>query len=99
MGCVGPGMARKFGPAGSTISLANKGGAVLRGIWVSSKGTSPSITVYNSSASVAAALVVPAIVASAAKWYEFGGLGMSTGLCVKVASCSGFINYQPPACV
>lgn len=86
---------RKFGPAASTISLANHGGGFLGGIWVSAKGTSPTIVVYDASASVAASLLVPSFVPTGVGLVDFKGIGLGNGLCVKVASCSGTILWQP----
>lgn len=88
-------MARKFGPAASTISLAAHGGAVLRGIWVSAKGTTPTIVAYDASASVTGSNIVPSYTPTAIGWQEHGGIGLGTGLCVKVASVTGTIIYQP----
>lgn len=86
---------RKFGPAASTISLSNGGNAYLGGIWISAKGTAPSVVCYDSSASVTAAVCVPSFVPTGVGLCDFQGIGLGTGLCVKVASCSGTIIWQP----
>ena len=88
-------MSRKFGPAASTISLAKSGGAVLGGIWITAKGTTPTVLAYDASASVTAAVLVPSITPTAIGLIDFKGIGCGTGLCVKVASCTGTIIYQP----
>lgn len=88
-------MARKFGPAASTVALSITGGAVLRGIWISAKGTAPTFVVYDAAASVTGSNVVPSFIPAAVGWNELGGIGLGTGLTFKCASCSGTVVYQP----
>ena len=86
---------RKFGAAASTKALTITGGTVLRGIWVTAKGTSPSITVYDDVASVASSVVISGYVPAAVGWNEMGGIGLSKGLTVKTASVTCLVVYQP----
>jgi len=86
---------RKFGPAASTISLSDGGGAILGGIWVSAKGTSPTIVVYEASASAATALLVPSFIPAAVGDCNIGPIACKSGLCVKIASVSGVIKFMP----
>lgn len=87
--------ARKI-TASSTIVLATKGGAVLGGIWVSTKGTTPQITVYDAAASTTGADILPTTTLAAV-----GNAGIpqaietGTGLTVKVASMTGTIFWRP----
>lgn len=88
---------RKFGPAASTIRLSIKGGAVIAGVWISAKGTSPLIRVFDSaSASPAAATAaVGSTVPAAVGLLDLKGLEMGTGLVVANTSCTGTIIYRP----
>ena len=88
-------MARKFGPAASTIALATKAGAVLGGIWITAKGTSPTIVAYDATASVAASAILPSHIPAALGLIDLKGIGCGTGLTVLNASCSGVILFQP----
>ena len=92
---------RKFGPTASTIVLAKKGGAILGGIWVTAKGTTPKIIAYDASASTASAAMFPSYTPTAlgqSGALDFsGGLGTGAGLTVVVASVSGMIAWQPRA--
>lgn len=87
-------MTRKIGPAASTVNLS-KAGTVLRGLWVTAKGTSPTVTIYDDVASVASSLLVSAYVPAGLGWHEMGGIGLSRGLTVKCASCTVLTVYQP----
>ena len=86
-------MARKFG-AGSAVALATKPGAVLRGLWISTK-TATAVVAIKDGASTGAAVIVPSTVVAAFGWWEMGGIGMGTGLWFSCLSCTGFIAYQP----
>lgn len=86
-------MARKFG-AGSAVALATKGGAVLRGVWISTK-TATAVVAIKDGASTGAPSIVPSTVVAAFGWWEMGGIGMGTGLFFSCLSCTGFICYQP----
>ena len=79
----------------ATTAYAKKGGAIVRGIFISSKGTSPGITVYDNSASATGKDVIPTLVPTGVGFIDFGGLGLGTGLAVKVASCTGTLIWQP----
>lgn len=87
---------RKFG-SGSAVALAAIGGATLRGVWISTKGTSPSIRFDDAAASVTATAgnLIPATVPAALGWQDFGGVGCGTGLFFRSASCTGMIAYTP----
>lgn len=88
-------MARKFGPAASTVVLAAKGGAIIKGVFISAKGTTPSVIVYDNVASVAASAIIPSVAPAALGLLDFAGIGCGRGLTVKVASCTGSILFQP----
>jgi len=86
---------RKFA-AGSTVVLATKGGAILGGIWISTKGTTPQITVYdNAVGSATGADVIPTTTITAVGKQDFPALETGTGLVVKAASCTGTIFWRP----
>ncbi len=90
--------ARKFGPAASTIVLATKGGAVLGGVWLSAKGTTPSFSAYDQASStlVAANIKVGSTTMTAIGLADFmGGIEFGTGLAFKAASCTGSIFWRP----
>lgn len=90
--------ARAFGAAASTIALANKGGAVLGGIWISAKGAAGKITVYDNSASTTASIRVPVTsVGVIGRFMDGNPVEMGVGLAVKVASCTGTIFWRPGA--
>ena len=80
---------------GAVTGYAKKGGAVIRGIFISSKGTSPTIQVYDNSASSTGDIVIPTFVPTGVGWVDFGGIGLGKGLAVKVASCTGTLVWQP----
>lgn len=81
--------------AGSTVALAKVGGAVLGKIWISTKGTSPTIVVYDNSASLATKVLVPSTVLTAIGSQDVGPVEGGTGLCVKALSCTGTIYWRP----
>lgn len=87
---------RKFGPAASVITLAKFGGATLGGVWISSKGAAGKMTVYDSSAAVAAQIMLATTsVGVIGKFLDGSPISGGTGLAVKVASCSGTIFWRP----
>ncbi len=87
---------RKFGPAASVITLAKFGGAVLGGIWISAKGAAGKITVYDSSAGVAAQIMLATTsVGVIGKFFDGSPIEGGTGLALKTASCSGTIFWRP----
>jgi hypothetical protein len=87
--------ATKFG-AGSSKQLATKGGAVFAGVWISTKGTSPTITVYDAAASTTGSDVVPSTIVTAVGNQALAGpINCGTGLFVKTASCTGVILWRP----
>lgn len=87
-------MGRKFGPAASTVKLGTHGGCVLRGIWVSAKGTAPNIAVVDA-ATATGALLIASTVPAALGWMELGGIGTGAGLIVKTASVTCTVVYSP----
>lgn len=87
-------MARKFG-VGSTVTLAVKGGAVLHGIWVSTKGVTGTFVAYDAATSVTGADIIPSTIMSAKGWQEMGDIGCGTGLTIKAGSVSGAVIYSP----
>ena len=88
---------KKFGPATSAIVLATKGGATLGGFWISAKGTTPVIAAYDTAS--AAPTLRPSVgstTLTAIGNVDFnGGIMHGTGLCVRVASCTGTILWRP----
>lgn len=87
---------RKFG-AGSTVVLAKFGGAVLGGVWISTKGTAGKITVYDNSASLLARVAIPSSSVGAVGNFMTKDVEFGTGLCVVAASCTGTIFWRPGA--
>lgn len=88
---------RKFGAAASTIALCKSGGGVLKGFFVSAKGTSPSISVYDcaTTGSVAAATLAVASHAPTGVGLETLDMAFGKGLVVKCASCTFTALYVP----
>lgn len=87
---------RKFGAAASTITLSKFGGATLGGIWIAAKGAAGKITVYDSSAAVAAAIMLATTsVGVVGKFFDGSPIEGGTGLAVKVTSCTGTIFWRP----
>ena len=86
---------RVFG-AGSAVALATKGGAVLRGIWISTK-TATATFIAKDGASANAAALIPSTVVASFGWWEMGGIGCGTGLFVTLTSATGTVVYQPSA--
>lgn len=84
---------RKFGV--SVVTLANRGGAVLGGIWITTKGAAGKVTVYDSSAAVAAAIVIASTSVGVIGQLLTTPIELGTGLCVKVTSCTGTIFWRP----
>lgn len=88
--------ARKFGPATSVITLAKFGGAVLGGVWIAAKGAAGKMTVYDSSAAIAAQIMVATTsVGVIGKFLDGSPFMGGTGLAVRVASCTGTIFWRP----
>ena len=89
--------AKTFGPAASTFSLATKGGAVLGGIWITAKGTNPSVSAFDTASATPSlrTIVASHIPAAVGIINLLGGIGCGTGLAVKTASCTGTILWRP----
>lgn len=84
----------KFG-TGSTKTLATRTGATLAGIWISTKGANPTLTVYAASASVTGQDVIPATIVGTLGWWAMPPAQMGGGLTVKTASMTGTIFWKP----
>ena len=90
--------ARTFGAAASTIVLANKGGAVLGGIWIAAKGAAGKITVYDGSTATAAGIrVATTSVGVIGRFMDGNPVEFGAGLTVKTLSCTGTIFWRPGA--
>lgn len=81
--------------AGSAVALAVKGGAVLRGFWISSATATGTFVAKDGASANAAALVPSTIVGVTPGWRELGGIGCGTGLFVTMTSCAGTVVYAP----
>lgn len=87
---------KRFGPGASTITLAKFGGATLGGVWIAAKGAAGKFTVYDSSAAVAAAIMLATTsVGVVGKFFDGAPIQGGTGLAVKVTSCTGTIFWRP----
>ena len=88
---------RTFGPASSTIALAKYGGATLGGIWISAKGTAPTIAVYDQASATpnGAKKAIASTVLTAIGIQNTKEIEMGTGLVITVASCTGSILWRP----
>ena len=87
---------RYFGPAASTVILAAKGGAVLGGVWISAKGTTPLISAFDTASATPTQRRICSVTPTAVGPLDFlGGVGCGTGLVVKVASATGTILWRP----
>lgn len=87
----------KFGIA-SVVRLAAAGGATLGGVWISTKGTTNKIAVYDAastSKASAGALVVASTTSLAKGFANLLGLELGRGLVVWTASCTGTIFWRP----
>lgn len=87
---------RKFG-SGSAVALCGAGGAVLKGVWISTKGTTPTLRFDDAVASAAATIgnVIPTTTITAVGWQEMGGINTANGLFFRSASCTGAVVYSP----
>lgn len=87
---------RKFA-AGSAAVITTGVGATLKGVWISTKGTTPTVRFDDAVASVTATSgsVIPTTTLTAIGWQEMGGINTGTGLFFRAASCTGTIVYTP----
>ena len=83
--------------AAGANTLATKGGAVLKGFFISAKGTSPTIRVDDAAASNATNTIVAQFIPTGVGFLDLGGIGLGTGLFIKVASCTATAIWAPRA--
>ena len=82
--------------AASTIVLAKAGGAILGGLWVSSKTATGVITCFDTASATPTLNRVIASTLSIAKGRtDFGPVEVGTGLVVKTASIVGCLMWRP----
>lgn len=82
--------------AASTISLATQGGAVLGGLWLSSKTSTGFITCFDTASATPTKNKFVASTLSLPKGRtDFGPIETGTGLVVKTASITGCIMWRP----
>lgn len=80
----------------STITLATKGGAVLGGMWLSSKTATGFVAAYDTaSASPSLNKFVASTLSLAKGRHDFGPVETGTGLVVKTASVVGCLYWRP----
>ena len=82
--------------AASTLVLATAGGAVLGGIWVSSKTAGGFIAAFDTASATPAAKKFIASTLSLPKGRtDFGPIETGTGLGIKTASIVGCLMWRP----
>src|SRR5678816_2052526 len=82
----------------STMVLATKGGAVLGGIWISSKTATAFVAAVDTASATPTLNPFVASTLSLTKGLQnFGPVEMGTGLVVKTASVKGCIFWRPQA--
>ena len=82
--------------AASTIVLATKGGAVLGGVWVSSKTATGVLQAFDTASTTPTLNPFVASTLSIPKGTTFiGPIETGTGLVIKTASIKGHIFYRP----
>jgi hypothetical protein len=82
--------------AASTISLATSGGAVLGGLWISSKTATGFITAFDTASTTPTLKKFIASTLSLAKGRtDFGPIETGTGLQLKTASIVGCVMWRP----
>lgn len=88
---------RVFGPAASTITLATKGGAVLGGVWISAKGTTPVVAGYDQASATlnAGTRRLASCSPAAVGLIDVKGIEFGLGMIIKVSSCTGTILWRP----
>ena len=89
-------IARPITGAASTIVLAAKGGAVLGGIWVSSKTAGGIVQAWDTASTTPTLRnFVTSCVSLPKGITEFGPIECGTGLVVKTSSIKGCILWRP----
>ena len=87
---------RKLTGAASTIVLSAAGGAILGGLWLSSKTATGFITCWDTASATPTANMFIASTLSLAKGRtDFGPIEVGTGLVVKTASIKGCLMWRP----
>lgn len=86
---------RTISGAASTILLSINGGAVLGGVWISSKGATGTLTAYDTASATPTLRKFIASTASLGKGRTLIEAEVGTGLAVKVASLTGCIFWRP----
>ena len=82
--------------AASTFVLAGGGGAILGGLWVSSKAAGGFITCFDTASATPTLRKFIASTLSLAKGRtDFGPIEVGTGLVVKTASIVGCLMWRP----
>ncbi len=82
--------------AASTIVLATKGGAVLGGVWISSKTATGIFQAFDTASATPTLNPFVASVVSLPKGFNnLGPVETGTGLVVKTASVKGCIFWRP----
>lgn len=82
--------------AASTIVLAQVGGAVLGGVWVSSKTAGGIIQAFDTASSTPTLRPIIASCLSLPKGRsDFGPVEVGTGLVIKTASIKGCVFWRP----
>ena len=82
--------------AASTIVLSASGGAILGGLWVSSKTATGVITCFDTASATPTLRKFIASTLSIAKGRtDFGPIEVGTGLVVKTASIVGCLMWRP----
>ena len=80
----------------STIVLATKGGAVLGGMWVSSKTATGFLAAFDTASATPTLNPFVASTLSLSKGFQnFGPVEVGTGLVVKTASVKGGLFWRP----
>ena len=82
--------------AASTIQLSKSGGAILGGLWLSSKTAGGFITCFDTASATPTLNKFIASTLSIAKGRtDFGPIEVGTGLMVKTASIVGCLMWRP----
>ena len=82
--------------AASTMVLAKAGGAILGGLWISSKAATGFITCFDTASATPTLNKFIASTLSLAKGRtDFGPIETGTGLVVKTASIVGCLMWRP----
>lgn len=84
--------------AASTINLATNGGAVLGGLWISSKTATGFVAAFDTASTVPTLRKFVASTLSIGKGRtSFGPVEVGTGLQIRTASIVGHLQWRPGA--